>query len=91
MSDIPSFPYDLLWGERTLASIANLTRKDGDDFMAIAPRIPVRTTIHTFQLTEANDALTQLGQGTLRGAAVLIVGNDFEARSETGVSAPLSV
>jgi len=73
MSDIPSFPYELLWGERTLCSIANLTRKDADEFMAIAPKVPVRTTIQTFPLDEANEALGRLEKGTLQGAAVLVV------------------
>jgi alcohol dehydrogenase, propanol-preferring len=73
MSDIPSFPYDILWGERTVCSVANLTRKDADDFMSIAPRVPVRTVIQKFPLTEANQALDRLERGQLEGAAVLIV------------------
>ena len=71
MSDIPSFPYDLLWQERTLCSVANLTRRDGEEFFAIAPRVPVRTTVQTFPLGEANEALTRLRTGQLQGAAVL--------------------
>ena len=71
MSDIPSFSYDLLWGERTLCSVANLTRKDAAEFMEIAPKVPVRTTTETFQLEQANDALNQLRGGKLQGAAVL--------------------
>ncbi len=72
MTDIPSFPYDLLWGERTVCSVANLTRKDGQDFMELAPKIPVRTSITVFPLQQANQALSQLDRGALHGAAVLI-------------------
>jgi propanol-preferring alcohol dehydrogenase len=72
MSDIPTFPYDLLWGERTLCSIANLTRKDAAEFMNIAPRVPVRTTTQVFALEQANQALHQLRSGKLQGAAVLV-------------------
>lgn len=73
MSDIPSFPYEILWGERTVCSVANLTRRDADDFMSLAPRVPVRTVIQTFPLARANHALDQLEKGRLEGAAVLIV------------------
>lgn len=73
MSDIPSFPYEILWGERTVCSVANLTRKDAEEFMAIAPRVPVRTVIQTFRLGEANRALQQLESGRVSGAAVLAV------------------
>jgi alcohol dehydrogenase, propanol-preferring len=73
MSDIPQFPYRLLWGERTVCSVANLTRKDAEDFMSIAPRVPVRTHIETFQLSEANEALDRLRNGTLTGTAVLLL------------------
>jgi propanol-preferring alcohol dehydrogenase len=72
MSDIPSFPYELLWGERQICSVANLTRKDAAEFMAIAPKVPVRTHFESFPLTEANEALRRLRTGGLRGAAVLI-------------------
>jgi propanol-preferring alcohol dehydrogenase len=72
MSDIPSFPYDLLWEERTLCSVANLTRRDGEEFFALAPKVPVRTTVQTFPLAEANEALTRLRAGELQGAAVLV-------------------
>ncbi|HVP06174.1 MAG TPA: zinc-dependent alcohol dehydrogenase family protein [Dehalococcoidia bacterium] len=72
MSDIPSFPYDLLWEERTVTSIANLTRADGAEFLALAPRVPVRTEIQTFPLADANQALSRLRSGGLTGAAVLI-------------------
>ena len=73
MSDIPSFPYDLLWEERTVCSVANLTRRDGEEFMALASRIPLETTIQTFPLSEANQALTCLRTGKLQGAAVLVM------------------
>lgn len=71
MSDIPSFPYEILWGERRIVSVANLTRKDGTEFLALAPRVPVTTTIETFPLERANDALARLREGTINGAAVL--------------------
>jgi alcohol dehydrogenase, propanol-preferring len=73
MSDIPSFPYELLWGERVLRSVANLTRRDGEEFMELAPRVPVRTEIEAFPLAEANEALARLRAGGIRGAAVLQV------------------
>ena len=73
MSDIPSFPYDLLWGERVLRSVANLTRRDGEEFMELAPRVPVRTEVESFPLEAANDALARLRAGEIRGAAVLQV------------------
>ena len=73
MTDIPSFPYELLWGERQVRSVANLTRVDGDEFLALAPRVPVRTEIETFPLEEANEALDHLRAGRIRGAAVLVV------------------
>jgi propanol-preferring alcohol dehydrogenase len=71
MSDIPSFPYDILWGERVLRSVANLTRQDAIDFLALAPRVPVRTRIEEFPLEQANEALHALRSGQLTGAAVL--------------------
>jgi propanol-preferring alcohol dehydrogenase len=74
MSDIPSFPYELLWQERTICSVANLTRRDGEEFLALAPRVPVRTEIQTFPLAKANDALAHLRAGKLQGAAVLVTG-----------------
>ena len=74
MSDIPSFPYRILWGERVVRSVANLTRRDAEDFLALAPRVPVRTEIQTFPLEHANEALTCLREGRLRGAAVLLPG-----------------
>jgi propanol-preferring alcohol dehydrogenase len=72
MSDIPPFPYELLWQERSLCSVANLTRRDGDEFFAIAPRVPVRTSVETFPLEQANEALSRLRAGKIRGAAVLL-------------------
>jgi propanol-preferring alcohol dehydrogenase len=74
MSDIPSFPYALLWGERTLRSVANLTRQDAESFLDLAPRVPVRTQIETFPLEHANEALARLRDGKLHGAAVLLPG-----------------
>ncbi len=71
MSDIPAFPYELLWRERTLRSVANLTRTDGEEFLALAPDVPVKTEIETFALADANRALARLRDGRLRGAAVL--------------------
>jgi propanol-preferring alcohol dehydrogenase len=73
MSDIPSFPYELLWGERVLRSVANLTRRDGKELLTLAPRIPVRTMVETFPLAEAERALDSLRTGRIRGAAVLVV------------------
>lgn len=72
MSDIPQFPYELLWGERQICSVANLTRKDATDFMAIAPKVPIRTHCELFPLTDANVALHRLRAGQVRGAAVLV-------------------
>jgi len=71
MSDIPSFAYELLWGERVLRSVANLTRRDGEELLALAPEIPIRTEVEAFALEEANEALDRLRSGGLRGAAVL--------------------
>ncbi|MCH9625400.1 MAG: putative alcohol dehydrogenase AdhA [Chlamydiales bacterium] len=71
MSDIPTFSYHLLWGERILRSVANLTRKDGEDFLALAPQIPIETHISTYSLEDANQALDDLRRGHLLGAAVL--------------------
>ena len=71
MSDIPSFSYDLLWHERSVCSVANLTRRDGRDFFQIAPRVPVRTSVTPYSLQEANAALADLRAGNLSGAAVL--------------------
>ena len=72
MSDIPAFPYDDLWQERTICSVANLTRRDGEEFLALAPQVPVRTETRTFPLAQANEALHALRSGALTGAAVLV-------------------
>lgn len=74
MSDVPAFPYALLWGERTLRSIANLTRRDGEEFLELAPKLGVRTEVELFPLASANAALENLRQGRVRGAAVLTMG-----------------
>jgi propanol-preferring alcohol dehydrogenase len=72
MTDVPSFPYSALWGERRICSVANLTRSDGEDFLRLAPLIPVRTETQAFPLEAANEALSRLREGKLRGAAVLV-------------------
>ncbi len=72
MSDIPAFPYEILWGERVVRSVANLTRRDGEEFLALAPKIPVRTTTEALPLDHANEALAGLREGRITGAAVLI-------------------
>ena len=73
MTDIPSFPYELLWGERSLRSVANLTRQDAEEFMALAPQVPVRTQVEIAPLANANEVLARLRRGEVRGAAVLAV------------------
>jgi alcohol dehydrogenase, propanol-preferring len=73
MTDIPAMPYELLWGERVLRSVANLTRADAEEFLALAARVPVRTETETFPLEQANEALDRLRSGNLRGAAVLVL------------------
>jgi propanol-preferring alcohol dehydrogenase len=72
MSPIPAFSYDLLWGERSIVSVANLTRNDAEEFLALAPRIPVRTEIEVFPLEQANEALAALREGRIKGAGVLV-------------------
>lgn len=72
MSEIPAFPYELLWDERTLRSVANLTRRDGEEFLALAPRVPVRTEVTAYPLDRANEALDDLRHGRFRGAAVVV-------------------
>jgi propanol-preferring alcohol dehydrogenase len=84
MSDIPSFPYELLWQERVLRSVANLTRRDGEEFLALAPRVPVRTEVEVFPLAAANGALAALRAGRVRGAAVLTL----DPTSERAAGAP---
>jgi alcohol dehydrogenase, propanol-preferring len=73
MSDIPSFPYRILWEERVVRSVANLTRRDGEELLAIAPRVPVKTEVHVFALEQANEALDLLRQGRIQGALVLLM------------------
>jgi propanol-preferring alcohol dehydrogenase len=73
MSDIPSFPYDILWRERSVHSVANLTRADGEEFLDLAPKVPVVTTVETLPLEQANEALSRLRDGRLTGAAVLMM------------------
>ena len=75
MSDIPAFPYRLLWEERVVRSVANLTRRDAEEFLALAPKAGIRTTTRSYPLAEANQALSDLRTGTLEGAAVLVPGN----------------
>jgi propanol-preferring alcohol dehydrogenase len=72
MSAIPSFPYELLWGERVVRSVANLTRRDGVEFLGLAPRVPVRTRVETFGLEQANEALAKLRRGDVQGSLVLV-------------------
>ncbi len=72
MSDIPSFPYSILWGERVLRSVANLTRRDGEELLALAPQVPVQTRVSTYPLAQANEALADLRAGRFTGSAVLI-------------------
>jgi propanol-preferring alcohol dehydrogenase len=73
MTDIPAFPYAILWGERVLRSVANLTRRDAVEFLALAPTVPVRTEVRTFPLERGNEALAALRDGAIRGAAVIVL------------------
>ncbi|MBF2059300.1 zinc-dependent alcohol dehydrogenase family protein [Fischerella thermalis] len=73
MSDIPAFPYEILWEERVLRSVANLTRQDGEEFLALAPKVPIQTEVNLFNLSEANEALDALRSGKIEGSAVLVV------------------
>ncbi|AFY87589.1 zinc-dependent alcohol dehydrogenase family protein [Chroococcidiopsis thermalis] len=73
MSNIPAFPYEILWEERVLRSVANLTRRDGEEFLALAPQVPIRTEVHPFPLVQANEALDALRSGKINGAAVIVV------------------
>lgn len=72
MSDIPSFPYEILWGERTICSVANLTRRDGEEFLRIAATMSIQTEVESFPLSQANDALGALRSGRVHGAVVLV-------------------
>ena len=89
MSDIPSFPYELLWQERVLRSVANLTRRDGEEFLALAPRVPGRTEVEVFPLAAANSALAALRAGRVRGAAVLTLDPTSEPTAAGGAPAEL--
>jgi propanol-preferring alcohol dehydrogenase len=80
MSDIPSFPYELLWGERTVRSVANLTRSDGEEFLALAPTVPVRTHVQLVELADANAALDLLRAGRVEGAVVVVPGGEPSSR-----------
>ncbi len=86
MSDIPSFPYELLWGERTIRSVANLTRRDGLSFMEIASRLSIETHTRTYPLEKANEALSDLGSGRLQGAAVLVMDRESVGANDPGAS-----
>jgi propanol-preferring alcohol dehydrogenase len=79
MTDIPSFPYELLWGERVVCSVANLTRGDGEEFLQLAPQVPVRVETEAFPLERANEALNRLREGRVRGTAVLVSGGSLDA------------
>ncbi len=74
MSSIPTFPYELPWEQRSVCSVANLTRHNGEEFFALAPYVPVRTSVQTFPLSEANEALNRLRSGLIKGAAVFVPG-----------------
>ena len=73
MSEIPAFPYDILWMERSICSVANLTRRDGEEFMRLAPKVPVKSHAIPYKLEQANEALEDLRAGRLSGAAVLVM------------------
>jgi propanol-preferring alcohol dehydrogenase len=73
MSEIPAFSYDLLWGERSVRSVANLTRRDGIEFLALAARVPVQTVVETRPLEQANEALAQLREGKVQGSLALTI------------------
>ena len=81
MSDIPSFPYNILWGERVIRSVANLTRLDGNTFLHLATKIPIKTVTTIYSLQRANDALTDLRNGSVTGAVVLVIRYPLEVAS----------
>ena len=83
MSEVPAFPYELLWGERAVRSVANLTRADGREFLALAPRVPVRTEVEALPLSQANEALERLRSGRVRGSLVLQVASSAARSSDT--------
>ena len=72
MSNIPSFSYDILWGERSILSVANLTRQDGEEFLQLAPQVPIQTKVSSYALSETNQALEDLRKGIFNGAAVVL-------------------
>jgi propanol-preferring alcohol dehydrogenase len=82
MSDIPAFPYSILWGERVLRSVANLTRKDGEEFLCLARQAFIHTTISAYRLSDANAALTDLRNGRVHGAAVLCPNDELRDASD---------
>jgi len=84
MSDIPSFPYRILWEERTIRSVANLTRRDAIEFLEIAPRVPVKTHVRPYALADANQALSDLREGRLQGAAVLVPDPNLATKRDSG-------
>jgi propanol-preferring alcohol dehydrogenase len=81
MTDIPSFPYSILWGERVVRSVANLTRADGEEFLSLAPTIPIHTQVHLYRLEQANEALDDVRGGRIRGSAVLAISDDVTGPS----------
>jgi propanol-preferring alcohol dehydrogenase len=83
MSDIPAFPYEILWGERVVRSVANLTREDGERFMKLAPGVPVRTEVQAYTLADANMALEDLRAGRVRGAAALRIAGAPDPKERT--------
>jgi propanol-preferring alcohol dehydrogenase len=82
MIDVPAFPYSILWGERTLRSVANLTRQDAEEFLALAGRVPLRCETQSFPLEQAESALGRLRRGALVGAAVLVMGSGTEQKNK---------
>jgi propanol-preferring alcohol dehydrogenase len=77
MSDIPSFPYSILWGERVVRSVANLTRRDGEEFLALAPKVPLRTKVRAYPLERVNEALDDLRAGRLEGSAAIALDREL--------------
>lgn len=90
MSDIPAFPYNILWGERVIRSVANLTRADGEGLLAVAPQVPVRTEVQRFPLEEANSALARLRRGDIQGAAVLVMDGAQNGRAQGRIGKELT-
>ncbi|MDH3456169.1 MAG: zinc-dependent alcohol dehydrogenase family protein [Gemmatimonadota bacterium] len=88
MSEVPAFPYEILWGERVVRSVANLTRTDGEEFFAIAPQVPVRTAVKPYRLVDANTALHDLRGGRVEGVAVLVVDPRIAIKKEHSATSP---